>query len=178
MQLVGKVQAGMIQTQQPWLPRRAAHALARRSIDWWLFTEDTPLPENRVTLSEGGTIRVAWRPTNVGSQRRLVRATARMMRRAGYPVVLHRTWGVATNSHQSGTLRFGDDPATSVLDPDCRMHDLDNVHVVDGSFFPSVGAGPGGPTLTIAAMALRVAARALRPDPQTSPTALRVRDGR
>jgi choline dehydrogenase-like flavoprotein len=62
------------------------------------------------------------------------------------------------HSHQSGTLRFGTDPATSVLDPMCRAHDVDNLYAVDGSFFPSVGGGPGGPTLTIAAQALRVAA--------------------
>ncbi|MDQ6816251.1 MAG: GMC family oxidoreductase [Actinomycetota bacterium] len=157
-QLIGKVQGEMVQTQVPLLPRRVADAIARRSVDWWLFTEDTPLAENRVTLGPGGSIQVAWKPTNRGSQRRLIRAVTRMMRRAGYPLILTKRWGVATNSHQSGTLRFGVDPARSVLDPVCKAHDLDNLYAIDGSFFPSVGGGPGGPTLTIAAQALRVAA--------------------
>jgi choline dehydrogenase-like flavoprotein len=156
-QLVGKVHGEMIKSQRPILPLRLATALARRSIDWWLFTEDAPLPGNRVTLGAGGAIKVTWRPTNTGSQDRLITATARMMRRAGYPLILTQRWGLPTNSHQSGTLRFGTDPGTSVLDPMCRAHDVDNLYAVDGSFFPSVGGGPGGPTLTIAAQALRVA---------------------
>jgi choline dehydrogenase-like flavoprotein len=157
-QLVGKVQGGMIRSQKPFIPRLIADAMARRSVDWWLFTEDAPLERNRVTLSQGGSIQVTWTPTSTGSQARLVRAVGRMMRRAGYPIVLTQHWGVATNSHQSGTLRFGSDPAVSVLDPLCRAHEVDNLYAIDGSFFPSVGGGPGGPTLTIAAQALRVVA--------------------
>jgi len=78
-----------------------------------------------------------------------------MMRAAGYPLVLTQRMGIATNSHQCGTLRFGHDPATSVLDPYCKAHDLENLYVVDGSFFPSSAAT--NPALTIAAQALRVA---------------------
>jgi choline dehydrogenase-like flavoprotein len=63
--------------------------------------------------------------------------------------------GIATNSHQCGTAVMGDDPTSSVLDVDCKMHDLDNVWVVDSSFFPSSAAV--NPALTIAANALRVA---------------------
>jgi choline dehydrogenase-like flavoprotein len=63
--------------------------------------------------------------------------------------------GIATNSHQVGTLRFGTDPATSVLDPFCKAHDLTNLYVVDASFFPSSAAM--NPALTIAAQAIRVA---------------------
>jgi choline dehydrogenase-like flavoprotein len=159
MQLVGKVQPEMVVAQRPRVPLRTARWLAERSVDWWLFTEDAPLPENRVTLAAGGRIRVSWRPTNVRAQRDLVRACARAMRRAGYPLTLVERFGVATNSHQAGTLRMGADPATSVVDPLGKAHDLDNLYVVDGSFFPSLGGGPGGPTLTIAAHALRVAAR-------------------
>lgn len=81
-----------------------------------------------------------------------------MLRRAGYPWVLWKYAGLRNNGEQSGTMRMGSDPKTSVLDPLCRTHDLDNVYVIDGSFSPSLGNGPGGPTLTIAAMALRVAA--------------------
>ena len=78
-----------------------------------------------------------------------------MLRRAGYPILLSRRMGIATNSHQCGTLRFGDDPGSSVLDRFCRAHDLDNLYVVDGSFFPSSTAV--NPALTIAAQAMRVA---------------------
>ena len=81
----------------------------------------------------------------------------RVLREAGYPVLLDRTMGIETNSHQVGTLRFGHDPATSVLDPFCRAHEVENLYVVDGSFFPSSAAV--NPALTIAAQAIRVAER-------------------
>jgi choline dehydrogenase-like flavoprotein len=77
-----------------------------------------------------------------------------MLRRAGFPVLLDRRMGIATNSHQCGTLGFGHDPDRSVLDPSGRAHDLDNLYVVDASFFPSSAAV--NPALTIAAQALRV----------------------
>ena len=131
---------------------------AQHSIDWWLMTEDCPLPENRITLAPNGRIRLEWRPTSVQRHRRLIRKTAQMMLRAGYPLVLWSHFGIDVNAHQASTMRMGADPRTSVLDAHCKPHDLDNVHVVDASFLPSLGAGPGGPTLTIAAMALRVAA--------------------
>jgi choline dehydrogenase-like flavoprotein len=78
-----------------------------------------------------------------------------MMQEAGYPVVLIERMGIATNSHQCGTVRFGADPATSVLDPYCRTHEVENLYVVDSSFFPSSAAM--NPALTITAQALRVA---------------------
>jgi choline dehydrogenase-like flavoprotein len=81
----------------------------------------------------------------------------RIMREAGYPVLLDQTMGIETNSHQVGTLRFGHDPAESVLDPWGKAHDLDNLYVVDGSYFPSSAAV--NPALTIAAQAIRVAER-------------------
>ena len=62
---------------------------------------------------------------------------------------------IGGTAHQAGTLVFGRDPATSVLDVDCKAHDLDNLYVTDASFFPSIGAV--NPTLTIIANALRVA---------------------
>jgi choline dehydrogenase-like flavoprotein len=88
---------------------------------------------------------------------KLIQAARQMLRRAGYPLVLTQRMGIETNSHQCGTLRFGDDPATSVLDPFCRTHDIANLYVVDSSFFPSSTAV--NPALTIAAQALRVAER-------------------
>jgi len=61
---------------------------------------------------------------------------------------------IGGTAHQCGTVRFGRDPKTSALDANCRAHDLDNLYVVDGSFFVSSGAV--NPALTIIANALRV----------------------
>jgi choline dehydrogenase-like flavoprotein len=160
LQLTGKVLHQHIRGVHPWLPRRTARWIAAHSVDWWLMTEDCPLPENRIVLAPNGRIRLEWRATSVQRHRRLVRKTARMMQRAGYPIVVWSHFGIDVNAHQASTMRMGTDPRSSVLDPLCRPHDLDNVHVVDASFLPSLGAGPGGPTLTIAAMALRVAHQA------------------
>jgi choline dehydrogenase-like flavoprotein len=129
--------------------------MANRSIDWWVMSEDLPDPDNRVTLAPDGTIRVQWKPNNLVAHTELVQAARQMLRRAGYPLVLTQRMGIETNSHQCGTLRFGHDPATSVLDPCCRAHDVENLYVVDASFFPSSAAT--NPALTIAAQALRVA---------------------
>jgi choline dehydrogenase-like flavoprotein len=122
------------------------------------MTEDTPLPENRVTLGANGRIHLEWRPTNVARSRKLVAATKRMMRRAGYPVSLSRQMGLGSNAHQASTLRMGDDPRTSVVDRFGKAHDLDNLYVADASWVPSLGMGPGGPTLTVIAQALRLVA--------------------
>ena len=62
-------------------------------------------------------------------------------------------------AHQNGTIRFGHDSKTSVLDVNCKAHELDNLYVVDGSFFPSSAAV--NPALTIVANALRVGAHLL-----------------
>jgi choline dehydrogenase-like flavoprotein len=157
LQTTGKVLHEHITGSLPWVPTRFAKFVASHSIDWWLMTEDCPLPENRIVLAPGGGIRLEYRPTSVRRHRKLVWKTAMMMRRAGYPLAVWKHFGIDTNAHQASTMRMGSDPRTSVLDPLCRPHDLENVHVVDASFVPSLGAGPGGPTLTIAAMALRIA---------------------
>ncbi len=155
IQLLGKLQAGMLTANQPLVPRPVLQAIADRSVDWWVMSEDLPDPENRVTLGPDGTIRVRWRPNNLAAHVRLVRAATEMMRAAGYPIVLTQRMGIETNSHQCGTLRFGTDPASSVLDPYCKAHDVENLFVVDSSFFPSSSAT--NPALTIVAQALRVA---------------------
>ncbi|MYI40832.1 MAG: GMC family oxidoreductase, partial [Chloroflexi bacterium] len=102
-----------------------------------------------------GELRVHWQPNNRMAHRELARRAARMMRATGYPLVFTQTLGIETNSHQCGTARFGDEPATSVLDSFCKAHELDNLYVVDSSFFPSSTAM--NPALTICAQALRVA---------------------
>jgi len=155
IQLLGKLQAGMLTANQPLVPRPVLQAMANRSVDWWVMSEDLPDPENRIELTSDGKVRVHWKPNNMVAHKKLVEAATQMMKRAGYPLVLTQTMGIETNSHQCGTARFGTDPATSVLDPYCKAHDLDNLYVVDSSFFPSSTAV--NPALTIASQALRVA---------------------
>jgi choline dehydrogenase-like flavoprotein len=162
LQLLGKLQAGMLTANQRLVPRRLLQGMTDRSVDWWVMSEDLPDSENRVRLGSDGGIRIHWRPNNLVAHAQLVRAARRMLRRAGYPIVLTQRMGIETNSHQCGTLRFGEDPAASVLDPFCRTHDLANLYVVDSSFFPSSAAV--NPALTIAAQALRVADHMLQLD--------------
>lgn len=160
IQLLGKLQAGMLTADQPLVPRRVLKEVAERSVDWWIMSEDLPDPHNRVTLGPNGSIRIHWTPNNLATHIRLIAAAREMMRAAGYPIALTRRMGIETNSHQCGTLRCGTDPATSVLDPFCHAHDVENLYVVDSSFFPSSSAT--NPALTIAAQALRVADHLLR----------------
>ncbi|MDE2649677.1 MAG: GMC family oxidoreductase [Chloroflexota bacterium] len=155
IQALGKLQAGMLSAAVPGLPKSLLRGMARRSIDWWVMSEDLPDPENRVTLGANGELRVHWQPNNRMAHRELARRAARMMRATGYPLVFTQTLGIETNSHQCGTACFGDEPATSVLDSFCKAHELDNLYVVDSSFFPSSTAM--NPALTICAQALRVA---------------------
>ncbi|MDE2730514.1 MAG: GMC family oxidoreductase [Bacteroidota bacterium] len=154
LQLIGKVQASMLRAARPRVPHPLLSWLARHSMDWWVMSEDLPIANNRVTITSSGRIRIHWTPTNTRSHRHLLKCTRRIMRRAGYPVTFVETMGIATNSHQCGTLRMGADPTTSVVDPWCRTHDIANLYVVDASFFPSSAAM--NPALTIAAQALRV----------------------
>jgi choline dehydrogenase-like flavoprotein len=123
------------------------------------MTEDLPDPANRVSLDSAGRVIVNYRPNNLRLHRRLVRSMATAMRRAGYPLIQTRRFGLDATAHQCGTVRFGDDPATSVLDPLCRSHDVANLFVMDASFLPSSSAQ--NPALTIAAQALRVGEKAV-----------------
>ncbi len=154
VQPVGKLQIAMMRGAAPHVPGWALEVAASHSVDWWVMSEDLPDPANRVSVDASGAIVIHWRPNNLAAHDRLMWHAKSMLRRAGYPILLDQRMGIATNSHQCGTLRFGHDPATSVLDPLCRAHDLDNLYVVDASFFPSSAAV--NPALTIAAQALRV----------------------
>ena len=118
------------------------------------MSEDLPDPESRVILGTGGRIEVIFRPNNLAAHERLIKV-ATHAEGGGLPLVLVERMGIETNSHQCGTIKFGTDPTTSVLDPFCRSHDVSNLFVVDASFFPSSAAV--NPALTIAAQALRVA---------------------
>ncbi|MES2115698.1 MAG: GMC family oxidoreductase [Pseudomonadota bacterium] len=156
LQMLGKLQPAMLRAALPWAPAGVLAWLARHSVDMYAMSEDLPHPDSRVRVTPSGQIQLDWRRTNLAPHRRLVQRAKRMLRRAGYPVVLSRPFGMDTPSHQCGTLRFGSDPASSVLDPWCRTWQLDNLYVVDASFFPSSAAL--NPALTIAAQALRVGA--------------------
>jgi choline dehydrogenase-like flavoprotein len=157
VQMLGKIREPMITSMRPWLPKFASRYITDHSVDLYLTSEDLPTRENRVTYdAERGAIKVHWQPNNLKAHEGLVSKTSQVMRAAGYPLILKARMGIATNSHQCGTAVMGKDPASSVLDINCKMHDLDNVWVVDSSFFPSSAAV--NPALTIAANALRVAA--------------------
>ncbi len=154
IQLLGKVSGPILKASLPWVPERLLGLLARHSTDWYAMSEDLPRPDSRVTL-DGGAIRLDWRRSNMAAHRGLVRAFRQRLRDAGYPVVLTRLFDQRTPSHQCGTTRMGDDPATSVVDPFCRSHEVSNLFVVDAGFLPTSAAV--NPALTIAAQALRVA---------------------
>jgi choline dehydrogenase-like flavoprotein len=154
LQPIGKLQGAMMRGGVEHVPVWALVAAASRSVDWWVMSEDLPDPANRVVLDASGNIVVNWRPNNLAAHHQLKVRAKTMLRRAGFAIRREQLMGIATNSHQCGTLRFGHDAATSVLDPYCRAHDLDNLYVVDAGFFPSSAAV--NPGLTIAAQALRV----------------------
>lgn len=155
VQLIGKLQGAMLVGQKPLIPKWALDIAAGHSIDWWLFTEDLPDPENRVTLRDDKGIQINWKPNNVRAHQLLVKEVKGILSKMGYPMIFSETTGIAVNSHQAGTIKAGVDPKTSVLDPNCRTHDVDNLFVVDSSFFPSLPVM--NPALTIAANAFRVA---------------------
>jgi choline dehydrogenase-like flavoprotein len=156
IQLVGKLQEPMTRSVAPLVPRWMHRHVTGRSIDWRLYSEDLPDPKNRVELTDGDRLRISWTPNNLRSHELLTREARRMARSAGFPITLTRHAGVEDCGHQAGTVRAGGDPEVSALDANCRAHDIENLYVVDSSFFPSLPAM--NPGLTIAANALRVAA--------------------
>ena len=117
-------------------------------------SEDLPHPESRVTVRGDGAINLHWHRTNLAAHRRWVDQCRDILRGTGYPIVLAKGFGTEVVSHQCGTVRFGDDPAHSALDPMCKAWDHDNLYVVDAGFFPSSAAV--NPALTVAAQGLRV----------------------
>ena len=106
------------------------------------------------------TIRVAYTANNLKSHGELVKVWSGHMRALGYPLIITQKMDIKVAMHQCGTARFGTDPKTSVLDPDCKVWDIDNLYVVDASFLPSSTAF--NPSLTIVAQALRSAEAILK----------------
>ena len=163
IQLMGKTDLDTLADQiQDRTPKRDVRDVSRHSIDFWLTAEDLPLADNRVQLAEDGRVQIVYRRNNEEAYRRLKLKLEGLLAGAGCKEQLHRDTeyvgydlSVSGVSHQSGTMRFGEDASASVLDIHCRAHDLHNLYVVDSSFFCSAGAV--NPSLTIMANALRIA---------------------
>jgi choline dehydrogenase-like flavoprotein len=166
IQMVGKSSAEMYRGEKPLqtrlAPERTLDEVARHAVDFWLSTEDLPRLSNRVTLRDDGSLQLSYAPTNELPKQRLLHELKSMLKHLGMHhdhllprhAYLKNDIPVAGCAHQAGTCRFGADPATSVLNTDCRAHEVDNLYVVDTSFFPSIGAV--NPALTAMANALRV----------------------
>jgi choline dehydrogenase-like flavoprotein len=167
---VGKLDAATLSAGAPAIaPGWTLELMARHSLDFWLTSEDLPDPENRVTLDREGNIVLSYRPNNQEGHRRLTHTLEAFLQAQGGCSVhgkschqglfsrnlfLGQRIPLAGVAHQNGTIRFGRDPRTSALDVNCRAHEVENLYVVDGSFFPSSAAV--NPALTIIANALRV----------------------
>jgi choline dehydrogenase-like flavoprotein len=167
---VGKLDAETLKAGAPPLtPGWTLDLMARHSLDFWLTSEDLPDPENRVSLDRQGNIVLAYRPNNEAGHKRLIARLKHLLQQqtrcavhghACHAGLLARSLFIGQRiplagvAHQNGTIRFGHDPKTSALDAHCKAHDVDNLYVVDASFFPSSGAV--NPALTIMANALRV----------------------
>ncbi len=150
-----------LQSLKSVVPEMAFDKMAEHSIDFWLQSEDLPHPENRV-FYDGDRVVLDVTEGNLEAAHRLRAKLRALTEKLGaFPPLIDRRLYLGKNipiggtAHQAGTCRFGTDPASSVLDLDCKAHELDNLYVTDASFFPSIGAV--NPTLTIIANALRVA---------------------
>jgi choline dehydrogenase-like flavoprotein len=159
---VGKLDAVALSAGAPaFVPGVTLDVMAKHSLDFWLTSEDLPDPNNRVTLDRNGNIVLSYTPNNGEGHNRLIKKLEYLLQHLDMqPHLVPRNLFVGNRiplagvAHQNGTVRFGRDPRTSALDPTCRAHEVDNLYVVDGSFFPSSGAV--NPALTIMANALRV----------------------
>ena len=156
-QIRGEVMNGYLS----WLPEMPFEKMAEHSIDFWLQSEDLPRPENRIRY-DGDRVVLDVREGNEEAAKRLRAKLEGLLTPLGaWPHLIERRLylgkdiPIGGTAHQAGTCRFGTDPASSVLDLHCKAHELDNLYIIDASFFPSIGAV--NPTLTIIANALRVA---------------------
>jgi choline dehydrogenase-like flavoprotein len=166
IQMVGKSSAEMFRGEKPLetklAPEWTLNRVARHAIDFWLSTEDLPKPENRVTVDGEGRVTLTYKETNATAKGKLYDQLKSLLPKLDMNPghLIHRfaymknDIPVAGVAHQAGTCRFGDDPELSVLDRNCKAHELDNLYVVDTSIFPSIGAV--NPALTAMANSLRV----------------------
>jgi len=162
IQMLGKSDGWILREGAPkFTPRPLLEYVAQHAVDFWLTTEDLPSPDNRVLVDRGGRIHVHYADTNAEPHRHLIRKLKELLPALGcrdrlIPNQVMRDGRIPIGgvAHQCGTVRFGDDPKDSVLDVSCKAHDLDNLYVVDASFFRSSSAV--NPALTVMANALRV----------------------
>jgi choline dehydrogenase-like flavoprotein len=167
---VGKLDGDTLAAGAPKVaPKWTLDLMGKHSLDFWLTSEDLPDPNNRVTINREGEIVLQYKPNNEEGHKRLIKKLGRLMNQQracsihGHEchegifarnLYLGQRIPLAGVAHQNGTVRFGNDPKTSALDRNCKAHELDNLYVVDASFFCSSGAV--NPALTIMANALRV----------------------
>jgi choline dehydrogenase-like flavoprotein len=154
VQLLGKIDGNILKSSVKRTPKFVLDFMASHAVDWYLMCEDLPDPESRIMVDGKGIV-MQWRRSNMQSLEGLTRIMRENFRACGYPIVLSRPFDKRTPSHQCGTVKMGNDPATSPLDPFCRSFDHKNLFVVDGGFLPHSAAV--NPALSIAAQALRVA---------------------
>ena len=154
IQGLGKLRGPQAKLAQPHVPLALLDEVTKYSIDLLAQSEDLPVPDSRVTLDSSGHVCLARRETNTRTHQELVKRTARLLRNAGFPIVLTRSLGVEATSHQCGTARMGEDPRSAVVDPGLRAHDVDNLWIADSSTFATSAAL--NPALTIAALSLRL----------------------
>jgi choline dehydrogenase-like flavoprotein len=166
IQMTGKSLGPMYRGEEPLetalLPSGLLDNLAHHAVDFWLTTEDLPDPDNRVTVDASGSVTLSYTPNNQVPRQKLYEKLKSMLNAIGmHPhyliprnLYMKTDIPVAGCAHQAGTCRFGRDPQTSVLDINCKAHQLDNLYVVDTSFFVSIGAV--NPSLTAIANAIRV----------------------
>ena len=166
IQMLGKSNAMAMKGEEPKLTMLAPHwsldDVASHAVDFWLTTEDLPKSDNRVTVDRDGSIHLAYTPTNDAEATELYGELKKILNHTGMAAhhILSKNFYMQMNipiagcAHQAGTCRFGTDPAASVLDVNCKAHQLDNLYLTDTSFFPSIGAV--NPALTVMANAIRV----------------------
>ena len=163
IQLLGNVKKEMLAVDAPkFAPNFALEEMARHCVGWWLTSEDLPTKENRIKLNAEGNIVIDYTQNNEKAHELLLKKFKEIMNHLGEDhhiipntVYLSQQIPIAGCAHQAGTLRFGKDPKSSVLDLNCKAHGIENLYCVDTSFFPSIGAV--NPSLTAIANALRVA---------------------
>ncbi|MDB5556779.1 MAG: glucose-methanol-choline oxidoreductase [Rhizobium sp.] len=154
VQLLGRVSGKILKANVPLVPEWLLERVSSHAIDFYAMSEDIPHPDSRV-LVDGERIILKWQRTNWNAHLLLVAKLKSVLRLIGFSVVLSKPFDKRTPSHQCGTVRIGNDPASAPLDPYCRSFDHDNLFVVDASFLPTSAAV--NPALTVASQALRVA---------------------
>ena len=158
IQMTGKSKWNRLDIFSPGsVPQPTLEYMADHAVDWWLTSEDLPDPDNRVTITDEGDLKVDFTRNNLKAHENFVDMWQSYLRKTNFFMFMVTTVPLSAVWHQIGTCKFGSDPKTTVLDLNCRAHDVENLYVVDGSFFPSMGAV--NPTLTIIANALRVSDR-------------------